>query len=202
MLRWTNKLNLVCLPLLACLSLQAEESRLSERVFAGSDRLAAVANATEVEVCILRVRDPSHGQNLNRRKFVEGTFQKLPPAAAALAIQKLIDERNYTWDAVPACIPTYNARLRFICGKRIVDVDFCFSCQVFLVHEAGLPLGGAYFTEGSDWIFQIVAEQFPRDPAVKKLWKERAARRQIRLQIEMAIALEQRKKAAKEQESR
>jgi hypothetical protein len=186
--------------LVACafvaISLRAEHTLVSQEVFREDARLAVIDTATKVEACILGVQDPSRGADLNRRTFVEGRYKPLPEEIRTLIIWKLLDDRSYTWDSVPACIPTYNARVRFTAAGRTVDVDFCFGCSQVRVLERGSVVGGGYFEPGSDWVFRALATQFPKDPVIRQVKKEREGREVNRLAIEMAKAREARKERA------
>ena len=73
----------------------------------------------------------------------------LPEEVRTLVIWKLLDDRSYTWDSFPACMPIYNARVRFTSGARIIDVDFCFSCSLIRVLEHGAVVGVAILLRGA-----------------------------------------------------
>lgn len=178
-------------------SLFAGHERVSREVFHDEARWSVVNTASKVEACILRVEDPSHGQDLNQRVFVEKRYVALPENLRALVLWKLLDDRNYTWDAVPMCEPTYNARIRFTAGTRTVEVDFCFGCSQMRVRENGVPLGGAYFNPGSDWVFRGLATLFPKDPVIREVKKKREETEIVRLQEEMSQAKQARAEEAK-----
>src|SRR5688500_6215053 len=116
--------------LIACfivtLPLRSEQALVTREVFRDAARVADVDAASKIEACILSVKDPSNGSDLSRRTFVEGSYKVLPEEIRTLIVWKLLDDRSYTWDAVPACVPTYNARVRFTSSHRVLAVDFCF----------------------------------------------------------------------------
>jgi hypothetical protein len=183
--------------LLACaLSLRAGQNQEPDETFADSGWRAVVNRATKADACILRVVDPSRGTDWRKRAFVEGKYKTLPEEVRTLVIWKLLDKQSYIWDAVVACIPTYNARVRFTSEARVVDVDFCFKCSIIRVLENGEAVGGGLFDAGSDWVFQAIATQFPRDKVVRDLKKWRERMEQHRLAIEMAKARDARKKTS------
>lgn len=189
----------ILLILILCSSvlLHAERTNILREVFGDESRLAVVDTATQVEASILRVDDPSGGKDLNRRRYVEKGFKTLSNEVRTLIAWKLLDDRNYTWDAFPACITNYNARVRFIAGRRTVEINFCFSCAQMLVVENGVAVGGAYFEPGNDWVFRAIASEFPRDRVIRALTKDRALREIFRLQNEMARARASRAEEAK-----
>ena len=182
--------------MLFALSLRSELTSVSSDVFHGAGRLGVVDAATKVEACILSINDPSKGADLRQRTFVEGPYKILPEEIRTLITWKLLDHRSYTWDAVPACIPTYNARVRFTSGNRVVTVDFCFGCSIIRVLEDGKTVGGGFFEPGSDWVFQALVTEFPRDRVIRDLKKKREEQAVVRLQIEMAKARDARKEKA------
>lgn len=181
---------------LIALPLRSEHALVSREVFRDAARMAVVDAALEVEACILRVQDPSKGADLAQRVFVEGPYKQLPEEIRILIIWKLLDDLSYTWDAVPACVPTYNARVRFTSGNRVVAADFCFGCSLIRILEGGEVVGGGYFAPGSDWVFQALAVEFPRDRVIRDLKKRREEEAKLRLEIEMAKAREARRKTA------
>jgi hypothetical protein len=178
---------------LVALSVRSEQALVTREVFHDTARMGVIDAASKVEACILSVKDPSNGSDLHRRTFVEGRYKMLPEEIRTLIIWKLLDERSYTWDAVPACVPTYNARVRFTCGDRVIAVDFCFGCSLIRILEDGEAVGGGYFDPGSDWVFQALATSFPRDPVIRDLKQKREERTLVRFQIEMAKARDARK---------
>ena len=180
-------------------AVHAEPSVVSREVFRDETRTTVVDTATKIEACILNIEDPSKGADLGRRRFVEGRYKTLPEEVRALIVWKLLDQRSYTWDSVPACIPVYNARVRFVTGDRTVDVDFCFGCSQIRVLERGAVVGGGYFEPGSDWVFRALATQFPTDAVIHAVKERRDEAESNRLPIEMAKAQEARKAKASNQ---
>jgi hypothetical protein len=173
----------------ACaLSLQAGQNQESDETFANSGWRAVVNQSTKADACILRVIDPSRGKDLRKRTFVEGKYKTIPEEIRTLIVWKLLDKQSYTWDVIVSCIPTYNARVRFVSEARVVDVDFCFECSLIRVLENGKVVGGGLFEPGSDWVFQAIATQFPRDKVIRNLKKWREMMEQHRLAKEMAKA--------------
>lgn len=187
--------------LVTALSMRAEHTMVSREVFRDNGRVSVVDTATKVEACILSVDDPSKGKDLKRRAFVEGRYKTLPEEVRTLVVWKLLDDRSYTWDSIPACVPTYNARVRFTSGARVVDVDFCFGCSQIRILEGGVLVGEGYFSPGSDWVFRVLATQFPEDTVIRQVKKRREETEAVRLQIEMAKARDARKVEANSKHS-
>lgn len=190
------KIILLMLCSVAVLSLQAEHTMASREIFRDDGRLSVVESATKVEACILSVKDPSKGKDLRQRVFIEGKYKTLPEEIRTLVVWKLLDDHSYTWDSVPACMPTYNARVRFTSGTRTVDVDFCFGCSQIRLLEGGVPIGGGYFSPGSDWVFRALATQFPTNPVILQVKTKREETEADQLQIEMAKARDARRESA------
>jgi hypothetical protein len=183
--------------LAACtLSMRGAGGLVVDQVFRNSERFALVNQATSVEACILSLKNPLRDTHVDRRIYLESRYQPLPEDVQTLIVWKLLDEKNYTWDSAPACMPTYNARIRFTSGTRRLDVDFCFSCSLIRILEDGKAVGDGYFHPGSDWVFRALVTQFPRDPVIRQLKKDREAHQQHLLNVEMFKAREARQNAA------
>jgi hypothetical protein len=99
----------ICAALFSGALVRAEHILTKYEVFR-EDRVAAILDsASEIEACILRVKDPSNGKDLSKRTFVEGRYKALPKEVGDLILWKLLDEKSYTLDGVSGCVPTYNA---------------------------------------------------------------------------------------------
>jgi hypothetical protein len=119
---------------------------------------------------------------------------RLSDAFGALAIETLLDNSNYEWDLKLACVPEWNARLRFQTVARVVEVDFCFSCGIVQVREGGAIVGGGVLSRGSDRIFQMLAAEFPKSRVIRYHIERRKSDELGRLMIEADRALERRRK--------
>jgi hypothetical protein len=177
------------------LPIRADYTRVTEKVFLDAARFAVVDKATKVEACILHLEPSSNGQKLNEGTVIEGPYKTLPEEIKTLITWKLLDDQSYAWNLRPACLPIYNARVRFTEGDRTVTIDFCFSCKLTRVLEQGKQIGGGNFSFGNDWVFRAIATQFADNPVIVDLETRRRKREANELAIEMAKAREARSKS-------
>ncbi|MGC4074176.1 MAG: hypothetical protein QM760_17015 [Nibricoccus sp.] len=165
--------------------------------FRTPENLEIVTSPEWVEACILYPKKPWFSRK-HPTKYREGKYQKLSAEEAALLSSKLSDEKTYKWNSAKACMPTYNARVRFHHGSHVINADFCFGCDIVIFRKDGEPLNGEDFDNASSEIFEVIRTHFPKDSVVSSILAMQEERRKSRLQIEEAIRREKEKKAGRQ----
>jgi hypothetical protein len=171
----------------------AEPHELVVSLFQTEQNLQIVAAPERVEVCILYPKKPWFSRK-HPTKYREGRYATLSSTDAALVSNKLIDQKTYNWDSAKACMPTFNARLRFHRANQVVEADLCFDCDIIVFRKMGSPLGGEDIDSVSGELFEIVRFHFPHDRVVHLIIAVNEERKQNRLEIEEAIQCEAQRK--------
>jgi len=80
----------------------------------------------------------------------------------------LLDFDTYQWTVTKLCSPDYGVKVRFLRGTSLVEVLFCFECDILAV-----TANGATREENFDFnhnaLVKVVQEIFPRDEKIARL---------------------------------
>jgi hypothetical protein len=80
----------------------------------------------------------------------------------------LLDFDSYYWMAQKLCAPEYGLKIRFIRDASIVDVSFCFDCDILAVTSNGATPYENFDFRHNDLV-RIARKLFPRAPSIQKL---------------------------------
>ena len=163
------------------------------QLFQTPGNLEIITSPEWVDVCILYPKKPWFSRK-HPTNYREGKYEKLSLQEAALLSTKLNDEKTYDWSAAKACMPTYNARIRFHKADQVVAADFCFGCDIVIFRKNGKPFTGQNFDAASDDIFEVVHTHFPNNAVVTAVLEGKEADKKNRALIEELVRLEKEKK--------
>lgn len=136
-------------------------------VFGGSAALEILQNATSVNAFRLATSGEHHTR-VSDYEITDGPI--VVPADSILTLRStLLDVSSYEWDSVKGCIPTPGVRIQFKKGGDVVDVLFCFECDILAVYYNGVMAGGEDFDNASGTFLSVIKKLFPHDIAIQEL---------------------------------
>jgi len=147
-----------------------------EKLFGGPEAVRVVRDAKVVEA--FRLEDNLMMQDRSTATLADYAIANGPvpvdPASIEVLKDALLDPDTYVWDSAKGCLPNYGVRVRFVGppadpAPRDVDVLFCFSCEMLLIHFDGAWTGGEDFDHSNDRLVGLVKHWFPHDEALKAL---------------------------------
>ena len=106
---------------------------------------------------------------LRARSVAIGEFRTRDSCSPLTFRSTLLDVSSYEWDSVKGCIPTPGVRIQFKKGVEVVDVLFCFECDILAVCYNGVMVGGKDFDNARGTLLSVVKELFPDDLAIQQL---------------------------------
>jgi len=81
----------------------------------------------------------------------------------------LLDPTVYEWESAKGCIPTPGVKLSFRSPEHVVDILFCFECDILSVYRDNERMSGGNFDHGRRRFVQWLQRQFPDHPDIQKL---------------------------------
>lgn len=119
----------------------------TRELFRTEENLAIVTQPERVEACILYAKN----RWLNRgRKYKEGKYLPVAATDAVTLSTVFTAESTYRWDVRKACMPVWNARVKFYRGGQCISADLCFGCDILVLYRNGKGFSGASFDHGSE----------------------------------------------------
>jgi hypothetical protein len=164
-------------------------------LFRSPENLAIVAQPERVEAYVLRPRQLWLTRDERKRRYKEGPTAVVPTDAAATLSTKLTADTTYVWDKAKACMPIWNARLKFYRGSHSISADFCFGCDMVAFFRNGQGFSGGNFDHGSDAIFEVIRSLFPQDAVVLEIVEMKKRREEEQALIKRMTEEEKKKKA-------
>lgn len=158
-------------------------------LFRSSENIALVASPELVEAWILYPRPLSASEDARNRPYDESEHRPLSGEVARRLSSILTADSTYTWDSgAKACMPIWNARLKFRRGAHYVEADLCFGCDLVQLSRDGVVFAVRDFDHVSSELFGIIRSLFPKDRIVHQIesrQKERVLHREaIRKAVE------------------
>lgn len=136
-------------------------------VFGGSAAIETLQNARSVNAFRL-ANSSEHHVRMSDYEFTDGPV--VVPADSILTLRStLLDASSYEWDSVKGCIPNYGVRIQFKNRLEVVDVLFCFECDILAVYYNGVMVGGEDFDNVHGTFLSVIKELFPDDIAIQEL---------------------------------
>lgn len=136
-------------------------------VYGGSAAIETVQNATSVNAFRLATSGEHHTR-VSDYEITDGPI--VVPADSILTLRStLLDVSSYEWDSVKGCIPAPGVRIQFKKGVDVVDVLFCFECDILAVYDNGVMAGGEDFDNASGTFLSVIKELLPDDIAIQEL---------------------------------
>lgn len=136
-------------------------------VFGGSAAIEIVQNATAVNAFRLATSSEYHAR-ISDYEVTDGPI--VVPSDSVLTLRStLLDASSYEWDSVKGCIPNPGIRIQFQSGSEVVDVLFCFECDILAVYYNGVMVGGEDFDNARGTFLSVIKELFPDDTVLQEL---------------------------------
>lgn len=172
------------------------ESRTAADLFRSAENVAIVTSAEKVDICMLYPAKLKDGDDARSRRYDSSAYRLASPAIAAFLRSKLVSDSSYRWsDDRKACMPIWNARLRFTHSGQTVTADLCFGCDMLKLSRDGLVLAVWDFDPASAELFDAVRIVFPKDRVVRDVGRRQDALARSREAMRMAIEAEKANKA-------
>ena len=130
-------------------------------------QIETVQNATSVNAFRLKPSGKSHAR---LSEYEMASVPVVVPADSVSTLRAiLLDTSTYQWDSAKACLPNFGVRIQFKSGSEVVDVLFCFECDILAVYYNGVQMGGEDFDDAREAILSVIRKLFPDDADIQML---------------------------------
>jgi hypothetical protein len=136
-----------------------------EELFGGRETTRIVEAPEQVTGFVLNSRFDNEESTLPEIRRGPVSISKI---AARQLTKILLDFDTYYWGAMKLCDPDYGAKVRFSRGGKIVEVLFCFECDILEVTANGATRH-ADFNFNHNALAKIFKRIFPRDGKIQTL---------------------------------
>ena len=184
---------LICLIIcLLSVSMRADYPQSVSGLFKDNARLDMLYHPDRVEICMWYPKPSSNKvePGCSLEAYNAGKYVLLPSDVATLITWKLTTDANYTWNESVDGERVLHARVRYSKGGHVLTADFNFSCSIAVFSYDEEIFSSGLFYPGADWVFQIAERMFPKDKVVQAIKKQKESLISIRLDCEIAKAVE------------
>ena len=136
-----------------------------EELLGGSDAYQTVATPDRVEAWLLNSYSE---QREHANKKIRSGELDLKPAVRKMFVNTLLDFDSYEWGAGKLCSPDYGLRLRFLRGRDVVEILFCYDCDILQITHAG-RIKEENFDFAHNKLVEAIQRAFPKDEIVRAL---------------------------------
>ena len=165
---------LLVLGLTVAFTAYASEEERVVALLGSKENAEIVRQADRVESCPLIIDWALAAKYGMDKGTSEGAYIVLSEADSSLLKEKLLAPSSYTWgDEEKDCTPDYHVRVRFHQRSRLVEVDFCFGCDILQFHRRTEILARKDFDPASKELFSVFLRLFPDDPTMRLLRQRR-----------------------------
>ncbi len=152
--------------------LWAEESMRVRRYF-GPEVWRILQEADQVEVYRLRKPQQEEIGKWAGRQWPAEELRKGPPVTPSREWTERLRSilrrpSSYLWDAAKGCVPIPGVVVRFKKDGEVVDLHFCFECQMLSIAPPG-SLRWEDFDPVHAQLAALMKEVFPSDPTIQGL---------------------------------
>jgi hypothetical protein len=81
----------------------------------------------------------------------------------------LLDEGSYELEMAKGCEPVFGVGVSFMLGEQVVDILFCFECDILAVYQDGKVVGDEDFDPARTRLVRLVKKFFPDDNVIQQL---------------------------------
>lgn len=164
---------LMAVILLVALSACHRNSKYATDMFGSVENLKFIQTAPVVKAVRLQApfdmekHRPAYGKMRDLANYSMSTPVEMTPKQIATLRAILSDASIDDPDSRKGCIPDYGVRFTFSNGKRTIDVNLCYQCDLISTTEAEKYLGGGDFDRAHEKLTFLARAIFPDDKDIQ-----------------------------------
>jgi hypothetical protein len=153
----------------------ADESNFAVNMFGSSANLELIRTASTVKAVRLKApydavaKRPDYPRMRDLQNYTAGAPIALTPEQIEKLRQILSDASIDDPDSSKACTPNFGVRFSFSDGRRTIDVNLCYQCDLIMTTEAGKVLGGGDFDPAPEKLTFLARDIFPDDKVIQTM---------------------------------